>query len=374
MVNAHQGGPPALVFVELTKRCDLACVHCRASAGLEILQDELTVDQVRGFLEELVMRSRRKLHVIYTGGNIALVRDLDEFMSMTRNLGLSFSLSPSPSEYTDLGFLERARNHGAASISTSIDGLQDIHDRIRGSRGSFSNAVRIIREAKSLGVPVQVNTLVALENIMDLPHVFTRIRELGVEVWELFFLINTGRGRVMNDLEAEQVEDVLHWLAHIRKYFRSVRTVEAPQFSRILAISCSSVRKGNLFNYLVASSGIPVLDSDHPGEPVSPRGRTLFLSSEGEVYPSGFLPVSLGSIRNIPFGEELSGYLENDFRVIGENENGRCDICFYSTICGGSRARSYAYTGDIMQPDPSCLLNAQLLPLIRNHGGGDGKR
>ncbi|MHB8395615.1 MAG: radical SAM protein [Thermoplasmataceae archaeon] len=356
MSDSRPHSPPVLVFVELTRKCDLACIHCRASAGLDNNAGQMDRKRIIGFLEELLNARKQKFHVIYTGGNVALYPDLPKLMQETRELGLSFSLSPSPSAAASSQFITDAWKYGSTSISTSMDGLQNTHDRIRGDKSSFFHATRIISQSSRAGMPVQVNTLVAQETLADLPFVFRKIKSLNVPVWELFFLINTGRGIGMTDLRPDQMEDVLHWLVHIRKSIKFIRTVEAPFYSRVLSTPCSMIRTGPLFSYLTGITNRRISPEDHERGGIRSRGRTLFVSSEGEIYPSGFLPITLGNIDEAPFSKEFQEYISHGFSISPEKLEGACGSCPYSVPCGGSRSRAYAYTGNPLESDPACIM------------------
>ncbi|MCL4328263.1 MAG: radical SAM protein [Candidatus Thermoplasmatota archaeon] len=369
MESANSRMPPVLAFIELTRKCDLLCMHCRASAGMDSNAPELALSRVAEFLGALKSESNRNIHVIYTGGNIALRSDIVDFMKLSRSLGMTFSLSPSPSSLVNTDFLKAAKDNGASSMSVSIDGVESTHDRIRGVSGSFHHAIRILDQAKAMRLPVQVNTLVAGETVSELPKIYGKLVEMQVPVWELFFLINTGRGDSMQDLRPQEMEDVIHWLVHLSRNIR-IRTVEAPFYNRVLVSPCETIRYGNLYKYLHGMSQTPANPEDHHPPTGLHRGKTIFLASDGNVFPSGFLPVSLGSVDGKGLPPALKEYMRNDFSFPRESIGPECSLCPFFDLCGGSRARALAYTGSHLSSDPGCIMSSEF-PVIKQslHNG-----
>lgn len=333
---------PILVFWETTKACLLKCKHCRAEADLYRAPDELTTTEGFKFMEELATL-RPPPVLILSGGDPLMREDIWELVDKANDLGIPVGLSPAPTEKVLENKKELTK---VKSVSISLDGIES-HNVIRGE-GNFDLVLKIIKEL-TWHKGFQVNTLVAKENVYELPRVLDLLLQLGVKTWEVFFLIKTGRGVEMNDLAPQEVEDVLTFLYEVSGEI-NIRTVEAP-FIRRIALK-GPVARGELYQKLV---------SLHPPKG-SPKFRVtdtrdgkgiIFVSRNGYLFPSGFLPYPLGNIRKESF---LKIYRENPvLKKIRKAEfKGKCGVCPYRDVCGGSRSRAFAYTGDPLESDPAC--------------------
>lgn len=331
---------PFIVIWETTRACQLACRHCRASAIRRRNPDELRLDEVdRLILDQLVQMGRPLL--VLTGGDPMERDDLADVVRHARNLGLKPSITPSATPKVTFDRMQELKEAGLENWAFSLDGSNAaIHDRFRGIRGTFALTMEKVKFLKQLQIPLQINTTVSRYNVEDLEAMAEVIKGLGVFRWSVFFLIPTGRARMADMLSPDEHESVLQWLFALQKTVDfDIKTTEGPQYRRI------SVQHSDFGSSLVTSrSRLPVWDGN----------GFLFISHTGDVYPSGFLPVALGNIRN----ESLSDIYRNHPVLVAlrnpDGFRGKCGYCEFNRVCGGSRARAYAVTGDYLESDPFC--------------------
>lgn len=232
---------------------------------------------------------------------------------------------------------------GIATLALSLDGATaERHDALRGVRGSFDWTVVAAHAARSLGIPLQINTLVSAETRGDLPALLDFVAELGVVRWSLFFLVLIGRGRALRELTPEDAEDVLDWLAHVAEQVPFVvKTTEAPFYRRV-----------TIQRHVQSDRGVEGIRQSGWG--VRDGNGILFISHTGEIYPAGFLLLPVGNVR---VTDVVTVYRSHPLFVSLRNPDqfrGKCGRCEYRYICGGSRARAYAVTGDPLASDPLC--------------------
>jgi radical SAM protein len=358
---------PILVFWETTRACGLACRHCRASAISQPQRGELTTAQATRFVESLTGFGMPRPVLVATGGDVLLRHDLDAMIERARALKVPVALAPSVTPLlTDERIAELHRS-GVKVVSISLDGATPAtHDGVRGIEGHFAETVSAIRRLREGGLTVQVNTVVMADTVDELPTVARIVKESGASIWEVFFLIQVGRGRALGELTPAENEDVCHFLVDASCYGFVVRTVEAPFFRRVVAMRKhdledahvgTTFRLGPLYEQLAAA-----LRAELGGPTSAPRAQTkgtrdgrgiVFVGHDGEISPSGFLPLSLGNVRH---DEIVRVYREHPLlrRIRAADFGGRCGICAYRELCGGSRARAYASSGDPLAEDPAC--------------------
>ncbi|MGC9104167.1 MAG: TIGR04053 family radical SAM/SPASM domain-containing protein [Candidatus Methanodesulfokora sp.] len=332
---------PVLVLWETTKACPLSCKHCRAEADMNPAPDELSTAEGMKLMEELSSLNPPPA-LILSGGDPMMRKDIFELIDNAVEMGIPVGIAPANTEKV----LERADELSKVrSISISLDGIT-MHDKIRGE-GNFELTLRILRKLKDR---VQVNTLVARENVKEIPYVLDLLLHIGIKTWELFFLIKTGRGVEMDDLSPWECEDVLLFLYEASSEI-NIRTVEAP-FIRRIALQ-GALTRGDLYREL-SSVHMPRGEPKFKITDTRDGKGIIFVSHNGYVFPSGFLPLPLGNVRKEGL---LNVYRENTLlKSIRRAEfSGRCGICEFRDICGGSRSRAYAYTGDPLASDPACL-------------------
>jgi radical SAM protein len=359
---------PMLVFWETTRACLLSCRHCRACAQPTPLPDQLSTEEGLALIEQLSTFGDPAPVLIATGGDVLMRPDLDRLARRGAALHLPLALSPS---VTPLLTAERAgelRRLGVKVASISLDGATaGCHEGIRGVPGHFEATLRAIRLLRAAGITVQVNTLVMRENVEELPEVAAIVAREGASIWELFFLVQVGRGEALEELSPAENEDVCHFLFDASRYGFVVRTVEAPFFRRVVAWRREHPEPrgtGALYERLAAGLRARL---GEPAEP--PKAQTkgtrdgkgiVFVAHNGDVYPAGFLPLVLGNVRDASLVEIYRDHpLLRDIRA--GRFSGRCGTCAYTDLCGGSRARAYAASGDPLGEDPACAY-VQALP------------
>jgi radical SAM protein with 4Fe4S-binding SPASM domain len=329
-------GAPRRVYWETTRACGLVCRHCRAEAVAAPHPDELTAAEGVRLLDDLARFGHPLPHVVFTGGDPLERADLLDLIRHARRLGLGVSVAPSATPRLDEAAIVALKAAGAQAISLRLDGATAArHAALRGVPGCYARTLEAAVEARTAGLPFQLNTLVSAETLDDLGLVHDLAIKLGAARWSLFFLVAVGRGAALRQITPEQFRQVLDWLAVLPRAGRPViATTEAPQLRRLL------FERGGRAS--VAGAGI----RDGNG--------VMFVSHTGEVTPSGFLPISVGNVRT---ADVVARYRESPlFRHLRRPETfgGRCGACRYRDVCGGSRARAFAASGDPCGEDPLC--------------------
>ncbi|MHB1548938.1 MAG: radical SAM protein [Acidimicrobiales bacterium] len=321
---------PLVLAWEVTRACPLRCVHCRADARPRRDSRELSTLEGFSLIDEAAAIGTRVM--VLTGGDPLARPDIFDLLGRAHATGMHVGFSPSVTGRLRNKTLARAVEAGADTIHLSLDGATAAtHDGFRGVAGHHARTLRAIADAASLDVRLQVATTVSRRNLGELPAIAELLEGLASS-WTLFFLVTTGRARAGDQVDPSTEDLVLEWLATTPFPF-TVRTTEAPRFRRILA---------------------------RHGRPV-PRGVTdgngfCFVSHVGDVQPSGFLPVTAGNVRDRPLRWWYRHHpLFVSLRDLGQR-GGACGRCPDLSICGGSRARAWAATGDPLGEDPTCTL------------------
>lgn len=359
---------PRLVFWETTKACPLACVHCRATAQCFPAPGELTTAEGVAIIDELGAAPRPTPILVLTGGDCLQRPDLDELTSHAQKVGVPVAISPSVSPSLNASTLSMLHLNGVHSASLSLDGaLAETHDRIRQIPGHLADTIRAVGLLQDHGFEVQINSVVMAQNVRQLADLAALLVRRGVRTWEVFFLIGVGRGAAVDEIQGDEYEDVCHFLVDAAQYGMTVRTVEAPFFRRVLdwrTRHCDwtldpllEFRLGPLYRELRArlreELGEPTTKVRAPTVSTRDGKGIVFVAHDGQVYPAGFLPLPLGSVRDRGV---LEIYRDDPtLRAIRRAEfPGRCGHCEYADSCGGSRARAYSSTGDPLGDDPAC--------------------
>lgn len=355
------GQRPMLVFWEVTRACLLACRHCRASAAPDPLPGELTGDEGRALIDQVAAFGRPYPILILTGGDCLLRPDVFEMVEYANGLGVPVAMSPSVTPKLTSEAIARMVDAGVKAVSLSLDGATAAtHDTVRGIPGHFDQTVLAIRALVEAGLKVQINTTVMRANLDELADIAALMAETGVAIWEVFFLVHVGRGEATGAITPAEHEDVCHFLVDSSHYGFTVRTVEAPFFRRVVTERRAGLPVPQTAVYAALKSRLVELLGEPTRRPSAHTAATrdgkgiLFVAHDGEVYPAGFLPIGLGNLRERP----LSEIYRDDplLRQIRAAEfSGRCGDCAYADLCGGSRARAFAATGDALGEDPACM-------------------
>ncbi len=328
-MNLNQS--PHIITWELTRACQLHCRHCRARAIPRRDFRELTLAEIETTLDNIQQMHPRPM-VIFTGGDPLERDDLPGIIKAAVTRQIRTSMAPSVTPLLTPRVIESWKEQGVSSVSLSLDGAtQAVHDRFRGVLGTFARSIDIARVITDSGMGLQINTAVSPFTVADLPKMGRLVQILKARSWEIFFVIPTGRANIAQSLSAEATEEALNWL---KDYAQSVSfrvtSVGAPQFARVLGRPLDSVPT------------------------IREAQGFAFISHYGDVYPSGYLPIAGGNVKHEAFSDiyrhsELFQSLRNP-----ELFGGQCGSCAYRMICGGSRARAYAVTGDYLAQDPAC--------------------
>jgi radical SAM protein len=352
---------PMLVFWETTKACLLACRHCRASAIPQPLPGELTSAEGRRLVRSLTDFGRPHPVLVLTGGDVLMRPDSFELATYASSLSIPVAFAPSVTPKLTPEAACRMRDAGVKAVSISLDGASAAtHEGIRGIDGHFERTIEAIAMLREHGLVVQVNTVAMRENVRELPDVAVLLDRAGVNVWEVFLLVKTGRGVQMEELSPDENEDLCHFLYEASRYGFVVRTVEAPFFRRVVATRKGDGQPSGLGPlYRDLSRRLRELLGEPRGEPKAQTKGTrdgkgiVFVGHDGDVYPAGFLPVTVGNVR-----EQNLATIYRESEVMRDIRAGRfpgrCGTCGFADLCGGSRARAFAATGDPLGDDPAC--------------------
>lgn len=338
---------PRVLAVEVTRRCNLSCIHCRASASEAAPEGELTLPEYQKLFDDVAAFASPL--IILTGGEPLLRPDLYVIAAYATGRGLRVAVSTNGTLVTK----DAARELLAAGVQTcsiSIDGSSpEVHDDFRQQPGAFEASLRGMRILQEAGIKVQVNTSLTKRNFADLDNIYRLVKKLNAHSWHVFMLVPTGRGGEVADRELIDADDYERTLNYLYEKNRDdnmeIKPTCAPQYYRIL-------------RQRAAAEGIPV-DVEHFGVNARTRGCLAglgfgFVSYRGEVFPCGYYPVSAGNVRERSFREIWDSsplFLKlRDFR----NYQGVCGSCGYLRVCGGCRARAYAVTGDDLAAEPYC--------------------
>lgn len=346
-VARDYGQTPVNIYWEMTQACALACRHCRAAAMPDAQPGELTHEESLAFLRQIPAFGDPLPTLILTGGDPLARRDLLPLIDEARCLGVDVSITPAATPALTRDVLSTLQDHGVTALGLSLDGsTAERHDAIRGIEGTFDRTLDAIRWAAELGMPLQVNTLVTAETASDMPAVYDLLRPLGLARWSLFFLIEVGRGTVLEPLSPAAGEEFMRWVYRTSEEAPFVvATTEAPSYRRV---AIEMMRDDGLAPEEIRRSRSARSFGVRDGHGI------VFVSHRGEICPAGFLPLPAGNVRT----DSLVDVYRNAqlFRSLHDPRQfgGRCHHCQYQQQCGGSRARAYSAFGDPLAEDPLC--------------------
>lgn len=335
---------PLMFYYEVTRACDLVCKHCRASAQENAASDELSrADALR--LIEQVATFERKPTICFTGGDPLKRADLFDLIDRAARLGIQSALTPSATPLATYEAFARAKEAGVSAIGLSIDGPNAaVHDAFRGFDGSFLKAMEMLRYAEKLNLPVQVNTSITKRNFQMIDQIADILTSSAVKMWSVFFLVPVGRGLEETRIEPAEYLAVFESLARLAKEKPfAIKTTEAPHYRAFL------LQKGeDPLKRRSTRSRAPLGVTDGRG--------IMFVAHNGEINPAGFLPIDCG---RFPNDSVVDVYRNHPlFRALHSPDNykGKCGVCDYRFVCGGSRSRAYAVSGDPLAEEPDCAL------------------
>jgi radical SAM protein len=357
---------PFIVIWEATQACDLACVHCRASAQPLRSSFELSTTEAQGLIDQIA--GMQVPVFVITGGDPLKRPDIYDLVGYATGRGVRTSLTPSATPLLTREAIAELQWRGLARLAVSLDGsTAGIHDAFRRVPGSYDCTLEAIRWARELGLPVQINTTITRRNMADFEDMVRLLETLDIAMWSVFFLVPTGRGQLEDLISAEEFEAVFAKLYQVARRARfDIKTTEAQHYRRyVLQMRAAARRNRESSNDSMASPtpGMPneiAMEKIADGIGRAPRGLNdgkgfIFISHLGEVFPSGFLPISAGNVRRQMLAEiyrlsPLFVSLRDTSRL-----QGKCGVCEFRNVCGGSRARAFALTGDPFAEEPRCV-------------------
>src|SRR4051812_40230269 len=360
---------PFLAIWEVTQSCDLACKHCRAAAQPIAHPDQLTTAEGKALIDQIA-----DMHVpifVFTGGDPLKRPDLYELIRYCDEKGVKVAVTPSATPLLTREAIFKMKEAGVVRLGISLDGsTPEIHDAFRGLPGAWARTIQAVEWAAEAGLPIQVHSTISRHNAHDLDNLCALFEKLAIVMWNVFFLVPVGRGQLGDLLSGEEFEGVFGKIYELsQRVSFQIKTTEAMHYRRYLLQHNLEERKMGHGH----PGGRPVASATAEYEPGAPQAdaqtRThgwatrrvndgkgfMFISHVGNVYPSGFLPIHAGNIRETP----LSDIYRNApiFKALRDTSRleGKCGACEYKEICGGSRARAYALTGDPLAQEPCCI-------------------
>ncbi len=331
---------PVIIIWEITRRCALACRHCRAVAQPRRDPLEFNTDDVDVVLDQVAEAAPQ--FFILTGGDPASRSDLPEIVRRASRRGLRVAISPSATPRLLREDFHDLRGAGVERLSLSIDGASRVsHDAFRGVRGTWDWTAQAIDKARAAGIEFQINTTFSRTNFAEWNGFTELIRTLEPKMWSVFLLVPTGRASQGEMLDATQTEDLFYRMADFQQETGiPVKTTEGPHFRRVMAQRRTAAGE---------SSPVPWRFA-----PTNDGRGFVFLSHRGDIQPSGFLPLTCG---NLWTHNLLDVYRHSEtFRALRDPDRlgGKCGRCPFRSFCGGSRARAFATTGDYLAEEPCC--------------------
>ena len=394
--NAHASNgaaQPRLIFWEVTKGCNLRCIHCRASATELSSPSDLSTPRALEIISQIAEFANPIL--VLSGGEPLYRADIFNLARFATDKGLRVALATNGTMVTR-EIARRIVDAGVKRVSISLDGADSLtHDTFRGIPGAFDAAVYGLRNLKDLGMSVQINMTIARHNARQLPKVLELARGLGADALHTFLLVPVGCG--VNIAQEQMVppqeyEEILNWF-----YDRSLeggielKATCAPHYFRVVRQRRAADRRaaqpspggiGPADMLMPGSTGVVLhpegknaqlagLRTGHPGgDPSAMNAMTkgclagtgvCFISHEGEVFPCGYLPAMAGDLRRQTFAEVWkSSEVFAQLRDTG-GLKGKCGCCEFRNICMGCRARAFAATGDFMEEEPFCIYQPRSL-------------
>ncbi len=342
---------PFLVIWETTRACALACVHCRADAIARRDPNELTTEEGFALIDDIRALGTPPPLFVLTGGDPMRRPDLAQLVRHAADAGLIVALTPSGTAAATRDRLAALKDAGLSRVAVSVDGPDaESHDSFRRVRGSYAWTMRIIESATALDLPLQINTTVSRITLPRLRAMADWVSSLPVTLWAVFFLVQTGRGASLDQISASECEEVLGFLYDLSLTSPfGIKTTEAPHYQRV-------VRQREEAR---VAQGLPALAVERRRQlratrSVGDGNGFVFVDHVGNICPSGFLPVTRGNVRH----DALAAVYRDDeiFRHLRDPDalEGKCGVCEFRQICGGSRSRAYAATGSVMATDPLC--------------------
>ncbi len=340
---------PKWIAWEITRRCNLKCVHCRSSSEMEIQgHPDFSTEDAYRILDDI--SSYAKPVVVLSGGEPLLRKDVFKIAGYGTEKGLRMCLATNGTLVTD-EICGKIKESGIRIVSLSLDGsTEEVHDNFRNEKGAFRGIINAASLFKKYGIEFIINSSFTKRNQEEIPKVYKLAKELGATAWYMFMIVPTGRGEeIMSELiSKEDYEDILDWHYQMEKDESDmlVRPTCAPHYYRV--VLQKSKEEGAKFQRrtLKFSTG---------GAKGCLAGQLICLIDvDGNVLPCSYFPKSAGNVRKQSFKDIWeNSELFKDMRDF-KKYKGRCGSCEYVNVCGGCRARAYSIYGDYLEEEPFC--------------------
>lgn len=349
---------PFLVIWETTRACDLACLHCRACAQPFPEPDELDTRQAFELLRQI--HEMGTALVVFSGGDVLKRPDIEELIAEAKRLGLRLGVIPAVTPLLTRDVFQRFKDLGVDQVAFSLDDAHPaVHDGFRRTAGVFARTIAAVRMAREEGLGVQINSLINVHNQQRIDPLIELVERLGIVFWEVFFLVPTGRGKDVPLMVPELFERAFEKIYRLgqRAPF-IIKVTEAPHYRRYFL----EQERQRYVDGAARPELAPSAVRQQSGRVNSGKGF-VFVNYRGDVYPSGFLPIKTGNILDRPLADIYRNHPV--FRELRDRTllKGKCGRCEYSEICGGSRSRAYALTGDYLAEDVSCSFQPRSVPV-----------
>jgi len=374
---------PFIAIWEVTRACDLRCVHCRAEAIPNRDAEELTREQGFALIDELRKFSDTAPPLfVLTGGDPLKSPYVYDYIKHADSVGLRVAVTPSATGLLTRAAIHKMKEHGLTRMAISLDGsTPEIHDNFRRQPGSYAHTIRAISDAVAEGITVQINTTISRWNVNDLDNLCALMQKFGLTLWAAFFLVPTGRGEESDEISPDQYEEVLGKLyATAKAADFDLKTTAAPHYRRVVLqaqrAAGSSADSGAYLKPRKEGGSAEDRKTDGPpawvlrdmkpggwakGDAIGRASRGvndgngfIFIDHQGHVYPSGFLPLRCGNVKN----QSIVDIYRNNEHLKRMRDfsqlKGKCWACDYRDVCGGARSRAYAVTGDYLASEAWC--------------------
>lgn len=368
---------------ESTIACGLACRHCKASARKIPDPDELTTVEGMNLIDQILEFGKPYPILRITGGNALMRSDIFELIEYAKDEGLNVTIAPSTTPLFNRENIMRLKEAGVDVVAMSIDGHNaELHDGFRGVSGTFDAMIKAAEIMREAALPFRLLTTVTKFNVRFLPEIFLLAKKLGAVGWYLYMLIPTGRATIEHEISAAEFEDVFNFIYDLMQLrIMTVNAIAGSEPFRRVAVMRRLVEEGKLSEkelkfgelYRFLRNRLDALLSGESFEKIkssrAKRGnfdKGIFVSKNGMVHPSSFLPIEIGNVRrdslvHIYAGAEILREMQDASKL-----KGKCRICEFSDVCRGSRSRAYAVTGDYLAEDPYCAYRPGSLGEIKD--------
>ena len=346
---------PRMIAWEITRSCNLACIHCRASALHGPYEGELSTDEAKALLDNI--KSFSNPIIILTGGEPLARADFYEIAIYGHDIGLRMVLGTNSTLMTP-EIAAKVKEVGIPRMSVSIDfPIAEKHDEFRGHPGAFDAAVRGIKIAQEAGIEVQINSTITKLNVAYLDDLLKFAKDIGAVAFHPFLLVPTGRGKELEEQELppEEYERTLNWVYDKQKEEKDIffKPTDAPHYFRIMrqrAKEDGEKASAMMSGHPHAARGLETMTRGCLG-----GIGFCFISHVGQVQPCGYFEKAAGNVKEQPFKDIWeTSKLFADLRDY-DKLKGKCGICEFKRVCGGCRARAYEVTGDYLAEEPYCV-------------------